>query len=47
MIFSMYTRQLQYKIADYNSNGDPWDDEWGVHEKEQEDTLDDLIGDDE
>ena len=25
---------------------DPWDDEWAVHEKEQEDTLDDYLDDD-
>ncbi len=43
----MSTRQPQYKIAELNSNGDPWDDEWAIHEKEKEDTLDDLIGDDE
>lgn len=25
---------------------DPWDDEWAVHEKETEDTLDDYLDDD-
>lgn len=27
-------------------NSDPWDDEWAVHEKETEDTLDDYLDDD-
>ena len=33
--------------TDRLNNLDAWDDEWAIHEKEQEDTLDDYLKDDE
>ena len=43
----MSTKQQPYTISRFNSNCDEFDDDWNQKQKEQEDTLDDYLKDDE